>query len=529
MMPDPLDRDVDRRARYSQGAGIMRLVPAAVAQPRDLAALRAVITAARNAGMSITPRGAGTAMDGSNIGQGLVLDLSRFNEGQCTIDVARRRAVVSPSLTLGHLRSAAALDALRLPPEPSSAAWATLGGMASTNAAGARSFKHGSIRPWIDALVLETLDGPLRLARGEPLPAHPVVRRWNEQAVPILDAHHDEICRRYPAVRKNSSGYALNHWITERELIDIVIGSEGTLGVITELAVRLDPVPSVRMSLRAVLDRRHQLEPAIAAIGRFAPETLEFLDESFLRVLRQRRGSTDVADRLLDAGSILLADFTGDDARDVEVRVEAAAAAAVPHARVDVAADHDEIERLWAVRHGASPALAALDDGRRSLQLVEDGCVPPGALHAYIEAVDAACRIAGVDVVMFGHAGDGHVHVNLLPRLDDAGWRDRIAVVYERVSAAVLALGGTPSGEHGAGRLRAPLLAALYGDAVMQCHAAVKQAFDPGGLFNPGVILGDADPLASLKIGPDAPVIPAIVDEWLWDMERRAEWGRSRW
>jgi FAD/FMN-containing dehydrogenase len=160
---------------------------------------------------------------------------------------------------------------------------------------------------------------------------------------------------------------------------------------------------------------------------------------------------------------------------------------------------------------------------------VEDACVPAGALVAYIGAVEAACRTAGVDVVIFGHAGDGHVHVNLLPRLDDPSWYGRIAAVYRRVSADVIALGGTPSGEHGAGRLRAPLLGALYGEAVMECHVAVKHAFDPIGLFNPGVIIGHADPLTSLKLGPDAPAIPPDVEAWLADIERRADWGRSRW
>ncbi|MBA2291333.1 MAG: FAD-binding oxidoreductase [Gemmatimonadales bacterium] len=530
MTPELLDRDMARRARYSQGAGIMRIIPAAVARPRDIGMLRATIGDARNASLSITPRGAGTAMDGGNIGPGLVLDLSSFDSGGCDVDAIARRAIVSPSLTLAELRAAAAPHGLRLPPEPSSAAWATLGGMVSTNAAGAASLRHGSIRPWIEALTLETVDGPLHLARGESPPGtHPVVGRWAQQVVPVLEQHRDEIRRRYPAVRKNSAGYALDHWLAHRELIDVVIGSEGTLGVITRLTVRLDAQPAVRMSLRAVLDRRDHLEPAIEAIRPYDPETLEFLDESFLGVIRRTQQSVDTDAALLGAGSILLADFTGDDASEVSARMAAAAAATAPHARIDLALRPDEIERLWAVRHGASPALAALEDGRRSLQVVEDGCVPPGALQAYIEAVDAACRSAGVDVVIFGHAGDGHVHVNLLPRTGDPSWPDRIAAVYRRVSGDVIALGGTPSGEHGAGRLRAPLLGALYGEAVMQCHAAVKDAFDPIGLFNPGVIIGRADPLASLKLGPNAPAIPADADEWLADLERTADWGRCRW
>ncbi len=473
-----LDFDSERRARYSQGAGIMRIIPAAVARPRDIAMLRAAMSEARRAGMSITPRGAGTAMDGGNIGAGVVIDLSQFDTGACEIDVGRRRAVVSPSLTLGALHASAAPHRLRLPPDPSSAAWATLGGMASTNAAGARSLRWGSIRPWIAALTIETVDGPLRLERGHaPSPTHPVVRRWDAEVVPLLDLHRDDIVERYPAVRKNSMGYAIDRWTASRELIDIVIGSEGTLGIITELVVTLAAEPSVRMSLRAVLGRRSQLQTAIAAIRQFDPETLEFLDESFLAVLRGRAGTADPA--LLEAGSILFADFAGDDVDEVRARMDSAAAAAAPHARVDTALEPDAIDRLWAIRHGASPVLTALDDGRRSLQVIEDGCVPDGALVAYIEAVEGACQDAGIDVVIFGHAGDGHVHVNLLPRLDDSSWRDRVASVYRRISAEVISLGGTPSGEHGTGRLRAPLLGMLYGEAVSECHVAVKVGIRP--------------------------------------------------
>jgi FAD/FMN-containing dehydrogenase len=197
---------------------------------------------------------------------------------------------------------------------------------------------------------------------------------------------------------------------------------------------------------------------------------------------------------------------------------------------VRIATEPTEIAELWSVRHGASTALAAIGDGRRSLQVIEDGCVPPAALAEYLRAVDDACAVAGIDAVMFGHAGDGHVHVNLLPDPTEHGWLDRVREIYRTVNAAVVRLGGTPAGEHGAGRLRAGSLEALLGPAAMTCFAAIKHAFDPEGRFNPGVILPDGrDPFGHLKVGADAPPLPDGIEAALRRIEEQRRWGESRW
>ena len=189
-----------------------------------------------------------------------------------------------------------------------------------------------------------------------------------------------------------------------------------------------------------------------------------------------------------------------------------------------------EIDHLWEIRHGASPVLARIADGRRSLQVIEDGCVPPERLAEYVAVVEAACRRQAIDVVMFGHAGDGHLHVNLLPNLRFPDWLDRVRTIYDEVTDAILRLGGTPSGEHGAGRLRSGLLERLYGPDVMACFRAVKLAFDPGSLFNPGVIVdGGVDPFVNLKVGDAAVQLPEGTAEYLRSIETGARWGENRW
>lgn len=504
-----------------------RIIPAAVARPTTLAELRAVLTEAREAGLTVTPRGAGSAMDGGNVGDGVVLDLTGYDAGRCVVDAGRRVATCTPSLILPLLQQAAAPHGLHLPLDPSSAGWATLGGLIGTNAAGARTVQGGAMRRWVESVTLETDDGPLTLTRGvAPDAAHPVMQRWQRDVVPLLARHRAAIEARWPRTRKSSFGYDLAAWWQNGDLVDLAIGAEGTLGVMTDVVVRLAPIAPERVSLRVVLADRALLVPALETVRRADPAVLEFLDGSFLRLVE-----ANVPD---GTAALLLADLEGEDAEVLAGRVAAlqVALAALGSGVTEAAAalDAAAIAALWRVRHGASPRLAALTDGRQSMQIIEDGCVPPAELGRYLDAVDAACQRARIDAVMFGHAGDGHVHVNLLPNLREPDWLDRVRRVYDEVATALLALGGTPSGEHGAGRLRAPLIERFLGPEAVTVFRAVKAAFDPAGRFNPGVILDDgSDPLARLKVGAAAAALPAGIAEALVAIEREGRWGESRW
>jgi FAD/FMN-containing dehydrogenase len=523
--------DLPTRIRYSQGAGIYRIIPWGVARPESLEELRALLVLAGQHGEPVIPRGTGSAMPGNNVGRGLILDLTAFDAGRCVVDPDSRRATLSPSIPLSALNRAARRHDLTFPVDPSSGGWATLGGMVSTNAAGPHTVRVGSVRNWVDAVTVETADGPLVLTRGvEPDPGHPVVVRWRAEVDPLIRRHAARLEAHIPAVRKNSAGYGISYYRTSGDLLDVVIGAEGTLGVLTGIVVRLAPVQTDRASIRVAVRARQDLPRIIERLRAFDPATMEFLDRSFLQLVGPAAFAADGSGLLSHAGGMLLADFEGHEAGEAGRRSNAAAAAMVGDAlHVRVATDPREIDAIWAIRHAASPILAGLSDGRRSLQVIEDGCVPVVRLAEYLDAIDRITALEQVDAVMFGHAGDGHVHVNLLPDLSHADWIDRVRRIYGAVSRAVIAMGGTPSGEHGVGRLREGLLAELYGPEMIACFRAAKAAFDPDGRFNPGVILGDADPLANLKVGADAVPIPARIDQYLTAIESEARWGESRW
>lgn len=525
--------DLPTRARYSQGGGIQRLIPAAVARPTTAAELTEVIAWARSQRLPITPRGAGSAMDGSSIGLGMVLDLTAFaGDSRPVVDRSSLSVRAAPGVTLDEIGRLAAVEGLRFGPDPSSAAWATVAGAISTNAAGPRSFRLGAIDQWVIEVELMTADGPLTLARNaRPDPQHPVVRRFERDAVPVLTANRVAVAACWPRTRKNSAGYALDRWWWSEHLLDLVIGAEGTLGVITAATLRLEPIPLHRAALRIALADRHALPAAIAALASVRPTAIELLDRSFLRLVEHRLGGDQSSPPWHRVAALLLVDLEGPTTADLDVRV-AEARAALAGMAIDqrVGRDSGEIAALWSIRHAASPILAAIRDGRRSLQVIEDGCVPPARLGEYLDAVDAACQTAQVDAVMFGHAGDGHVHVNLLPDVSRNDWLRRVRDIFDATNATLLRLGGTPSGEHGAGRLRAAGLEARLGPEAIACFGAIKRAFDPEGLFSPGVILSDgSDPFSSLKVGQDAPPLPDGIAEALLAIEEERGWAVSRW
>jgi FAD/FMN-containing dehydrogenase len=529
--------DTDHRllAAYSEGAGVFRLLPEAVARPETIHELLALVREAGATGRALVPRGAGTGMAGGNVGRGVVVDLTRLDGGAVHVDARQRMAVTAAGTTFTALERAANREGLRLPPSPSSWRWATMGGMVGTNAAGAASFRHGSVRPWVQALTLVTADGErLVLERGRPAPEAAAVRRFRHDAEPALAAAAKVIRARWPRTRKNSCGYALDAWLDSGDLVDLVIGSEGTLGIVTAVRWRLDPIPAARGGLRLLVADDEALVTVLERLRSSEAVAVELLDRTFLQFVLERLPASEqpLAGR---AGAMLLLEFEGTP-EEVGASVAGWRQTLAPWAMdLREATDDGALARLWEIRHAASPLLARLSDGRRSLQLIEDGCVPPERLGEYLGALRRIAAAHGVTVVLFGHAGDGHVHANLVMDVTITGWEQTAAALFHEVSDVQIGLGGTPAGEHGAGRLRAGLLERLYGPEIVDLFRRVKSAFDPGGMMNPGVLVPSLTtagavpvPADALKVGSGAVVLPADIAVELRTIEARGEWDRDR-
>lgn len=551
MVPHPLVSTETRvRAAYSESAGIYRIVPAGVALPAGVPELQELVAWARESRVGLVARGAGSGIPGNTVGPGVIVDLRERMPRVLEVDPVSASAVTSANVTHAELNRAALAYGLSLPPNPSSSAWATLGGMVATNAAGARTVRYGPVRPWVMGMEVVTGDGEVGwLSRGEvsaPLlrqgvqnPGLPkAINRFQMKVAPDIRAQAALVQERFPKVRKNSSGYALDQWLSSGDDLDLMIGAEGTLGFVTAIRWRLHAIQGGRAGLRIALRSLDNLEEAVGKLVQLGPSAVELLDRTFLDLIhvaapaeRDRAAGMAVGSPLPPgAEAVLLIEFERDDFSAAR-EVAGVAVRAIGHLATDIvtAFGPAEEQKLWALRHAASPILAGLPPDRRSLQIVEDGCVPLASLGAYVRAIRQAAEAEGITVVIFGHAGDGNVHVNALPELSQADWPARIQRLYASVNGTALALGGTLSGEHGDGRLRAPLLEAQYGPEIVDLFRRVKTAFDPDGIFNPGVKLASEGPAIShLKVGPSAAAIPADIAEALRDIERSGGYARSR-
>ena len=520
--------DLPARAVYSEAAGIARILPRAVAVPTDAEDAAALVRWAAETATPLVPRGSGSSMSGGAVGEGVVVDLSRL-DAVLAPDAARRTIRCGPGAVRDSIDASARAVGLQFPVDPSSGAFCTVGGMASTNAAGAHTLHYGATRPWVEALDCVFADGSRgELRRGAPPPELDILERAQRELAPLIAAERTSPSR-HQGVRKESSGYGLADYAQSGELVDLLVGSEGTLALIVGLELRLAPWRSHTASL---LGAFATLEAAVVGADgarRAGAVACEALDRSFLEVAR-RGGATVPTPE--DAETVLLAEVeastqTEADAmvRQIEAMFRAAGATMVILA-LDPATEHG----LWTLRHAASPILNRLDPALKPMQLIEDGCVPPDRFPEYVRGVRAALDRQRIRGVIFGHAGDANVHVDPLIDVSDPDWKARAEALVDEVTALVARLGGTVAGEHGDGRLRAPLLARVWSTETLARFAAVKRAFDPAGMLNPGVKIAAAEArgLGDVKYDPALRALPEPARAALARVERERAYARSR-
>jgi FAD/FMN-containing dehydrogenase len=520
--------DAEARAVYSEAAGIASVMPHAVALPVDADDVVALVRWAARERAPLIPRGSGSSMAGGAIGDGVIVDLSRLAWME-PVDRERRSIRCGPGVVRDRLDSAARAAGLRFPVDPSSGAFCTVGGMAATNAAGARTLRYGSTRAWVNALDCVFADGSRAwVRRGAPPPRVAPVKSFLTEA-PALLAEERRAPSRHPGVRKESSGYGVAAWAESGDLVDLLVGSEGTLVIVVGLELRLAPILPATAS---VLGAFPTLEAAVDGAGRAraaGASACELLDRTFLDVARSGGAPVPVP---LEAEAVLLAEVEGRDAADCGVHARALEVGfrAAGATKVVLALDEETERSMWELRHAASPILSRLDPALKSMQFIEDGCVPPERLAEYVRGVRAALDRQGIRGVIFGHAGDAHVHVNPLVNVSEASWKSRVVALLDDVAALTARLGGTLSGEHGDGRLRAPLLPRVWSGDALAHFATVKRAFDPDDLFNPGAKIATPGEHAveQVKYDPALPELPGSARQALSIVERDRAYARSR-
>jgi FAD/FMN-containing dehydrogenase len=501
--------DTDARAVYSEGAGIARIVPRAIAVPADAADVQALVHWAQQTGTPLVPRGSGSGMASGGIGDGVIVDLSRIRHIS-PVDKARRTITVGAGVTRQEADDAARASGLRFPPDPSSGRFCTVGGMVSTNASGAHSLKYGPTRQWVQAIDCVFDDGSrATVRRGQPAPHDiPAIRRFQVIADALI-AGESASPSVHAGVLKDSSGYGLHAYSASTDLVDLLVGSEGTLAIVLEVELLLIDVAAGTSSLLAAFATLESAVNAATKARDAGAVACELLDRTFLDVARRGAPLPYVPE---DSEAVLLIEVetdrsisAQDAARSLEEMCTASGATTV---QLALTPEHER--EMWELRHAASPILSTLGPSLTSMQFVEDCAVPPGRLAEYVRGVRAILDEHEVTGVIFGHAGDSHVHVNPLIDVNRTGWRDTVARILEQVVALAASLGGTLDGEHGDGRLRTSLLDQVWPEATLEKFQAIKRAFDPAGIFNPGVKIpvDGEQPIADIKYDPALAPLP---------------------
>jgi len=521
------------RAVYSEAAGIARVIPSAVAVPVDAEDVVVLVKWAAESGTKLIPRGSGSSMAGGAVGAGVIVDLSRINHlGR--IDDRDKTVWVEPGVLWSTLDVAARRKGLRLPVDPSSGNFCTLGGMVSTNASGAHSLRYGSTRAWVNALDCVFSDGDRAIVtRGEPPP-----KRIEAINTFMRDVHGDIVAsdKRRPmvhlGVRKESSGYAIHDYATKADLVDLLVGSEGTLAIIVGIQLTLSPLPTATSSILGTFGSLEEATAAATKAVAAGASACELLDRTFLAYAASGQPADAKFQEMMEgAAAVLLAEVESYSTDSAATAAQSLAAEFRQSGakRVDVALTPEAEREIWDLRHAASPILAGLENVT-SMQFIEDGAVPLPKLPDYVKGVRQALADREVSGVIFGHAGDAHVHVNPLIDVRQSDWKQRVSGLLDDVVALTARLGGTLTGEHGDGRIRTPLLTKVWHKDTIKAFGQVKNAFDPKNIFNPGVKvpLKDQKPINDVKYDPSLPALPEKARAALDDVVKSRAYDRFR-
>ena len=492
-----VDSSTGTRARYSSDAGLTRIPPLAVAFPRTPEQAIAAFDLARAHGVPLTARGGGTSCASNAIGPGLVLDFSRYMNRVVSIDPEARTATVEPGCVGSTLQAAAAKYGLRFGPDPSSQNRATIAGMVANNACGPHATAWG--RTSDNIVSLDCVDGQGR--RFTATTGHDATLSDVPGLASLIDSHLAPIRTQLGRFKRQVSGYSLEHLTPEggRNLAAMLAGTEGTLVLILSITVRLVPLPDA--PVLAALGYRSMIEAAddVPALLAHSPLAVEGMDRRLVDVVRAHKGPGAVP--ALPAGEGWLLVEVGAPGEDVNTSLERARALCADSAAIDtvVYPPGAQASALWRIRaDGAGLGGRTPPDGegggdQQAWPGFEDAAVPPENLGAYLRDFTALMEEFDIDGLLYGHFGDGCVHVRLAMPLETPEGVAHSRAFLQSAARICAAHGGSVSGEHGDGRARGELLRFMYTPEMLDLFARVKHIFDPDNLLNPGVLASPMD------------------------------------
>jgi FAD/FMN-containing dehydrogenase len=507
------------RKHFAEDASILRVAPALVVYPRNETDVRKTVRfswqlAERGRLLPVTPRGGGSDTSGAAIGSGILLVFTAHMNRILTLDRKKEVVITEPGVSYDKLEQTLFTHGLFLPPYPASKHYATIGGGLANNAIGEKTVKYGTTADYVQRLRVV-------LANGEVIETGPINKRELNKKLglatlegqiyrgldALLEDNADLLKREKTRLkaRRNASGY--NFFGIKKgssfDLTSLFIGSQGTLGIITEATlevVKHNPVTKLAM---VSLDSLNDFQQALPRIMELKPSILDMIN----------RG---VVEQVTQLNPHHLAGLMGNPKAAIHLFVEfdshkdGEQSKAIKQLKkivdnadglMQVAGTHDEQERLWKVRHSVSSLLATPQQQRKAVPVAEDVSVPVESLAEFLDKAAQIYAAAGLTAAAWGHAGDGIVRMHPNLDLGQLGDRQKLFKVADHIYRTAIEMGGSTSGAAGDGRVRAPYLRALYGDAMFELMMQVKKTFDPYGILNPGVMTASQEEVKALMRG----------------------------
>jgi FAD/FMN-containing dehydrogenase/Fe-S oxidoreductase len=521
--------DTVSRALYATDASVYQIIPAGVVIPKSRDDVVCTVALCARHACPITARGGGTSQAGQAIGPGVVIDLSKYLNRILEINPRQKWARVEPGVVLDELNTELKPIGLQFAPDVSTANRATLGGMMANNSSGAHSIVYGKT---IDHVLEQTVV----LSDGSTVHFAPLTEdEWQSKCTletlegdcyrtlsKLTEQHADEVERRYPKILRRVGGYNLDAFVRwdpkPRTLVPLMVGSEGTLGIVVEAKIQLVELPKAKALCVVHFNDLLDALAATPRILRHNPSAVEVVDKMILDSTKLNIAYARLRGFLHgDPEAVLIVEFFGDSAEELVPRMDALEAelrdAGVGY-HVHRATDPAEQKRIWELRKAALGLSMRQRGDAKAISFVEDTAVPPEHLRDYIDRFLMIVADHGTTAGVYAHASVGCLHVRPVINLKTEAGVGQFQSIAEQVAELVLEYGGAVCGEHGDGLVRSGFQEKMFGPELYQAFRELKRAFDPQGILNPGKIV-DAPPMTEhLRYGAGyaTPDVPTRLD-----------------
>ncbi|HDS01905.1 MAG TPA: FAD-binding oxidoreductase, partial [candidate division Zixibacteria bacterium] len=478
---------------YASDASIYKAYPRAVLIPTTYRQLRNAVNVLRKHGLAFTPRGGGSGLAGGAVSDSVLIDFSRMNR-VLSCDLHARTVDVECGIVYDRLNRYLLGKGLFFPPDPSSGDTCQIGGMLGNNSSGARSVKYGTTRKYVQELHILLPDGRELIARDFKIGSKEIEQLFLEypqlgNIYRLISGNRDEILKAYPRLRKNVCGYDLRTMVEKLDqgifaLPQLFIGSEGTLGLFVSAKLRLLPLPGEKLTSLILFEKLDQVGDAALDFLRLEPAGLELIDGNTLDLIGRER-----FDLPPSAEAMLIVEF---DDPPFDEKVSALKDYLKKYSLSSepvFETDPKKQAALWGARKAIVPTLYRLDKNARPWGFIEDAAIPSEKMPEFIRFLNRIFNENGLTCGIFGHIGDGNLHVRPAINLASEGGQRLARSLFDRVYDRIFELGGSATAEHGDGHLRAEVIPRMYGDKIYNLFLRIKEQLDPQYRSNPEVLL----------------------------------------